>query len=202
MLTLSLSLLALIAGPLLYHRLRRGGWVAKTLDGAIAAALALVLFLDLVPETISQTGIWALFWIGAGYLLPSGLERLAHRSASTMHRFALVLAAAGLGLHAALEGAGLALGKLTAGTGLAAAIILHRMIVGLVVWFMLQPAFGRKVATAALLAIGMATLLGYFAVQSIGFFETSSVAWYGQALIIGLVLHGLIHRTHVHRHAQ
>ena len=56
---------------------------------------------------------------------------------------------------------GLAGSQLVHSNNLALAIILHRLGVGLALWLIVQPAFGRRAALLVLSLIAAATVLGY-----------------------------------------
>ena len=191
---LVLSVLALFAGPALYHWMRQGGLIARAFDRSIVAALVLLLVFLLVPEAFSGLGWLALALIFFGYLLPGLLEAAVKGAARTFHLISLVLALAGLALHAMLDGAGLA-----GSEALALAIILHRLGVGLVLWLIVQPAFGRRVALAVLVLVSAATLLGYGLSEQMISLSGANAVLVIQSLIIGTIIHSLVHRGHMRR---
>ncbi len=196
---LLLSLLMLFAGPLLYQWIQHGGWFARTLDRTIVLLLVVIISVFLIPEIIEPLGWMALVLVLAGYALPGMLETTVKRAAETFHMLSLYLALAGLLLHALLDGAGLAGSELGASTGLAAAIILHRFGVGLMLWMIMQPAFGKRIAWLTLFALAGATVLGFeFSERVLPLAGEQAVAMI-QAVIIGTIIHSLIHRGHVHR---
>lgn len=196
---LAIAVLALFAGPLLYHWMRRGGLIARTLEQALVAVLVLVVGLLLVPETLEGLGPSALALIAAGYLAPGLLEAAVRRAARAFHMVSLSLALAGLVLHAMLDGAGLASGDLQASMTLSLAIVLHRFSMGLVLWLIVQPAFGRRVAWSVLAGMAAATVLGYFSSESLLELEGGEAMYIIQALIIGTIIHSLVHRGHAGR---
>jgi hypothetical protein len=199
---LALSIIALFLGPLLYQWLRRGGRVARTVETAIVAVLVVLVVFLLVPESLEALGPWALALMAAGYLLPGLLEIAVRRAAHAFHVISLFLALAGLALHAMLDGAGLAGSRGGSGEGLALAIILHRFGVGLVLWFMVQPVFGRRVAVGVLVGVSAATLAGYWLSDALVRFEEPDFLHVVQALIVGTILHSLVHRGHAHTHPE
>ena len=197
---LLLSLITLFAGPLLYHWMRQGGLIAKAFDRAIVAALVAVVIFLLVPEVFSEIGWVALGLIVTGYLLPGALESLVKKSAHTFHMISMILALAGFAMHAMLDGAGLAGSSLQPSYNLALAIVLHRLGVGLVIWLILQPVFGRTVAIAALLLIAAVTVLGYYLSETLLPLAGQNSVLVIQSLIIGTIVHSLVHRGHADRH--
>ncbi len=196
---LLLSLLMLFAGPLLYQWIQRGGWFARTLDRTIVVALVVIISVFLIPEIIAPLGWMAPALVLAGFALPGMLESTVKRAAETLHLFSLYLALAGLLLHALLDGAGLAGSELGANTGLATAIILHRFGVGLMLWMIMQPAFGQRIAWLTLFFMAGATVLGFEFSERVLPLAGEQAVTMIQAVIIGTIVHSLIHREHVHR---
>ena len=105
--------------------------------------IALVVVL-LIPDILGPLGLIAPSLVLAGYLLPGLLEKLIKRAAETLHLLSLYVALLGLLLHAVLDGAGLAGSELRSSTSLAAAIILHRFGMGMMLWLIVQPVFGNR----------------------------------------------------------
>lgn len=196
---LLLSLLMLFAGPLLYQWIQRGGWFARTLDRTIVVLLVVIISVFLIPEIIAPLGWMAPALILAGYGLPGMLESVIKRAAETLHLLSLYLALAGLLLHALLDGAGLAGSELGDSTGLATAIILHRFGVGLMLWMIMQPAFGQRIAWLTLFVLAGATVLGFEFSEWVLPLAGQQAVSVIQAVIIGTIIHSLIHRGHVHR---
>ena len=192
-----LSLITLFAGPLLYQWMRKGGLVARTFDRVIMIFLILLVAFMLVPEAFSGLGWFALVLMLAGYLGPGLLESGLQKLARTLHLASLALAFVGLTLHAMLDGAGLAGSELHASEHLALAIVVHRFGVGLVLWLVLKPVFGRPAAFGALLLIAAATLLGYAMSEKLLPLAGQNSVLIIQALIIGTIIHSLVHREHV-----
>ena len=197
---LLLSLITLFAGPLLFQWLSRSGRVARTLDHIIVAALIVLVVVLLVPDIIEPLGQAAPGFLMLGYLLPGLLERLIRRAAETLHLLSLGIALAGLLVHALLDGAGLAGSSLRAEPGLAVAIILHRFGVGLMLWLIVQPVFGARVGWLTLFAMAAATIMGFEFSERLLPLADDRLISAMQGVIVGTIIHGLVHREHVHRH--
>ena len=197
---LLLSLITLFAGPLLFQWLSRSGRVARTLDHIIVAALIVLVVVLLVPDIIEPLGLAAPGFLMLGYLLPGLLERLIRRAAETLHLLSLGIALAGLLVHALLDGAGLAGSSLRAEPGLAVAIILHRFGVGLMLWLIVQPVFGARVGWLTLFAMAAATIMGFEFSERLLPLADDRLISAMQGVIVGTIIHGLVHREHVHRH--
>jgi hypothetical protein len=196
---LLLSLITLFAGPLLFQWLSRSVRVARTLDHAIVVALIVLVVVLLVPDIIEPLGLAAPGFLLLGYLLPGLLEQLVRRAAETLHLLSLGVALVGLFLHALLDGAGLAGSSLRHEPGLAAAIILHRFGVGLMLWLIVQPVFGARAAWLTLIGIAAATIVGFeFSERLLPLADDRAISAI-QGVIVGTIIHGLVHRGHVHR---
>jgi hypothetical protein len=200
---LLLSLITLFAGPLLFQWVSSSHPLARTLDRVIVVILVLLVVVLLIPDIIEPLGWYAPAWLFVGYLLPGLLERVIRRAAETLHLLSLYVALIGLLLHAVLDGAGLAGSELRAGGGLAAAIILHRFGMGLMLWLIMQPVFGDRIAWATLFAMAAATIVGFEFSEWLLPYTDDKVISAMQGVIVGTIIHSLVHREHVHGgHAQ
>ena len=195
---LILSILALVAGPLLYHHLRRGGRIARVVDRVLVVLLVGVVAFVLVPDVLETLGPIALALVLAGYLVPGVLEALIRGAARTFHTISLLLALLGLVLHAVLDGAGLAASEAQSAPTLALAIVLHRFGMGLILWLMVWPEFGRRAASGVLVLVAIATVGGYWLSGHLLALEPGRTVQAIQAVIVGAIVHSLIHRGHVH----
>ena len=198
---LLLSIISLFVGPLLYLWLRRGGSIAKAFDRLIVAVLVVLMAFLLIPESWTQLGYWSVALILTGYLVPGLLEQLIKKAAHTFHIVSLVLALFGLALHAMLDGAALTGVHGAANSNLSLAIVLHRFGVGMMLWLMVQPAFGKRAAFAVLGFVALATVGGYILSEFVLGIEDVYFMSVIQAMVIGMIVHSLIHRSHgVHHH--
>jgi hypothetical protein len=197
---LLLSIISLFIGPVLYQWLRQGGFVAKAFDSLIIAVLIVLMAFLLIPESWEALGYWSVALILAGYLLPGFLEHLIKKAAHTFHLVSLVLALVGLALHAMLDGAALTLGHGAATSNLSLVIVLHRFGVGMMLWMMVQPIFGKRAAFAVLGFVSLATIFGYLLSEAVLGMEEDYILSVIQALIIGMIVHSLIHRSHAMDH--
>ena len=197
---LLLSIISLFVGPVLYLWLRRGGVVAKAFDSIIVAVLLVLMAFLLIPESWAALGYWSIVLIFGGYLLPGLLEHLIKKAAHALHLISLLLALAGLALHAMLDGAALTVDQGETVNGLSLAIVLHRFGVGLMLWMMVQPVFGKR---KAFLVLGFGCLKsrgGYLLSETILGLEDDDAMSIIQALITGMIVHSLIHRSHAESH--
>jgi hypothetical protein len=195
---LLLSLITLFAGPLLFQWVSSSHPLAATLDRVIVAVLVILVVVLLVPDIVEPLGWSALAYLAVGYLLPGLLEKAVQKAAETLHLVSLYIALIGLLLHAMLDGAGLAGSSLGGGSGLAAAIVLHRFGMGLMLWLIMQPVFGNRVAWWTLFAMAAATIIGFEFSERLLPLAGDRVISAIQGIIVGTIIHSLIHRGHVH----
>ena len=196
---LLLSLITLFAGPLLFQWISSSHPLAKTLDRVIVVVLIVLVVVLLIPDIIKPLGLLAPGFLIVGYLLPGLLERVIKRAAETLHLLSLYVALIGLTLHAVLDGAGLAGSEMRDSSSLAAAIILHRFGMGLMLWLIMQPVFGKRVAWAILFGMAAATIIGFeFSERLLPYADDTLIAAV-QGVIVGTIIHSLVHREHVHR---
>ena len=197
---LVLSIVSLLIGPLFYHWLWQGGFIVKAFDSLIVALLILLMAFLLIPESWAELGYGSIALILAGYLVPGLLEKLIKRAAHTLHMFSLLLALVGLALHALLDGAALKIVHVGVTSSLPLAIVLHRFGVGMMLWMMIQPVFGKGAAMAVLGFVSLATIAGYLLSETVLGLRGDEAMAVIQALIIGMIGHSLVHRSHSASH--
>ena len=190
----------LFAGPLLFTWFSGANAVAGKVDRAIVIVLIVMVVVLLIPEIIEPLGPWVILLLLFGYTLPFLLEKMVRRAAESMHLYSLYIALGGLLIHAMLDGAGLAGSELRETAGLAAAIILHRFGVGLMLWMIIQPVYGNRAAWITLAGMCAATVLGFEVSEILLPLAGDAFIVGMQAVIIGTIIHSLVHRGHVHRH--
>jgi hypothetical protein len=193
---LFLSIISLFIGPVLYQWLRRGGFVARAFDSLVIAVLVVLMVFLLIPESWAELGYQSILLMLTGYLVPGLLEHLVKKAAHTFHLISLLLALAGLALHAMLDGAALTIGSGAATTNLSLAIVLHRFGVGMMLWMMVQPALGKRFAFAVLGFVALATVGGYLLSGIVLGLQGDYALPMIKALIIGMIFHSLVHRSH------
>lgn len=159
------SSIALVLGPFLFLLGERHPGSRQALEGFILVTIGGIVGLHIVPEAWRVVGWVSLILLALGLAFPMLLEALFSAAIVRAHGFVVALAAVGVALHAALDG--IALLPLTgeralADNELAVGVILHRLPVGMAVWWVLRPRFGTMAALATLLIVVGATALSYF----------------------------------------
>lgn len=197
---LVLSVVALILGPLVYALGQRQPNARQILDGFIFITIAGIVCVYIIPDAIGSGGWYAIGFLLAGLAFPVVFERIFERSLHRAHVFILVLAAIGLVIHATIDGIALLplnepktghagwLGPLE-DQHLAIGVILHRLPVGMAIWWSIRPSLGTPVAVATFALIIVATTVAYlFGAPVIAWSETQGLAWF-QAFVAGSLVH-------------
>lgn len=184
--TLVLGILALLLGPLVYAAGRKNRIARRILDAAVLLAILAIIAFQIVPDAINHGGLTAAIVIVVGLAFPIILERLFRKATDTAHLVIVAIAAAGLVTHAVVDGIAL---LPESGTGLAHAIILHRLPVGMALWWAIEPNFGKVTAVGTFVLISVATAAGYFVGESIiAVADARSLAML-QAFVAGSLIH-------------
>ena len=184
--TLALSIIALLLGPLIYAAGRKNHIAQRIFNAAILLAILVIIAVHIVPEALRHGGSTAVIVILIGLAFPILLERLFRKATDTAHLVIVAIAALGLLIHAVVDGIAL---LPQSGNGLAYAIILHRIPVGMALWWAIQPNFGKTAAVTAFILVGIATAAGYFVGESIiAVAEARSLAML-QAFVAGSLIH-------------
>jgi hypothetical protein len=205
-LTYFLSIAALLAGPFLYATGRRRPALKQLLDGFVMVAVAGIVCVSIIPDALQTGGVAALPALVLGLAFPVLIERWFHNAAHTAHLFVVLLAAAGLVVHALIDGiallpqtaeagaaathAGPAAAVSPAGiTPLALGVILHRLPIGMALWWSVRPNFGVPVTLALFAIIIAATGVAYYQGDHVvALASTSSLALF-QAFVAGSLVH-------------
>ena len=186
------SILALGLGPLLYAH-SRGRWAAAGVDAFALVGVGGLVAVHVLPQSFMLAG-WVVIpavligLFGPGLLCGSRL--FAGKSSG---RVTMPVALLGIALHAVLDGVALTSPAHAGETaGLAAAVVLHRLPVGLGIWWLARPLYGRAAALGLLGAIAVFSVVGYAFGEPL--IQTLSSKWIAifQALIAGSLLHVIL----------
>lgn len=193
--TLALSIIALLLGPCIYALGRHRPTTKLVLDGFIFIAVAGIVCVDIVPAALLNGGALALAFLALGLGFPTVVEKAFSHAAHKAHVFVVLLAAVGLTVHAVIDGIALLprSGNATAeslfGSQLAIGVILHRLPVGMAIWWSVRPSFGNVAALATFALIAAATAAAYwFGAPIVEIAETRSLAYF-QAFVAGSLVH-------------
>lgn len=195
MIWLFASLAALAAGPLLlgaFGRLRGG---ASFLDGFVVVAVPGLIFLHFVPEAIEHLDALPVLFLVVGFWLPVAAERILRDPGGRTDQLALFLGVTGMALHGLLDGAALPSVAEGGDTAFGLAVVLHRLPVGLAIWWMVRSIVGTGQALAAIAGLGVVTVVGWMGGTELsGLVGSEGVELY-QALVGGSLVHVIFHRS-------
>lgn len=191
---LLISTLALFAGPILQRSLRWVGPALAALDGFVLLLVVGIVLGMLLPQAYEVVGWPALPLAVVGYLAVRQIEKMHHVGGRRAHNVAVVLGLIGFAMHEFLDGIALALGKGEHGSEplLPLAIVLHRIPIGLSVWWLLRRV-GTVWSVIGLCLIAIATAVGYGVSAQV--FAHAGGAGMGvfQSVVAGALLHVVVH---------
>ncbi|WP_348673011.1 permease [uncultured Abyssibacter sp.] len=194
--TLLSSLIALLFGPLAYAWLSRQRRLSAVLDGFVFVSIAGIVLLEALPDAVAHGGVLAWLALAIGMFGPTLAESLLHHAARETHLVTLLLGGLGLILHATVDGAALS-EPAHAGPALALAVVLHRIPVGLAIWWLVRPTFGVRAAWVTLVLMLIGTTVGYgMGGDVIAHGTTPGLAIF-QAFIAGSILHVVFNKPHL-----
>lgn len=189
------AIAALLAGPLLDAGAGRRRGLVPVLDGLVMAAIPGLVFLEFVPAAVGEGQWGVLAALLLGFALPVLAERTLRGAGEHAHRWALLAGLSGFVIHSGLDGATLATLPPEASASLPLAAILHRIPVGVAVWWLVAREIDRRVGIAALAGLVFATLGGYvFGAAVVAAAPGSGVLTLYQAAVGGSLAHVAIHQ--------
>ena len=196
MLYLMAALAALAAGPVLEAGARHRRGFIPVVDGLVLTALPGLIFLQFVPVAVAE-GEWRiLLALLLGFALPVVAERTRRLAGSRAHRWALLAGLSGFGVHAVLDGAALATLPAGGTVSFPLAAILHRLPVGVAVWWLVAKEVDRRAGSVALAGLMLATLGGYaFGAAAAGLVADSGALSLYQAAVGGSLVHVVVHQS-------
>lgn len=189
------SILAMAVGPLLLAMAAGSKRVLAALDAFVLVTLSGLVLIHIVPQSVAIAGGAALgaalFGMVGLVMLEWGSDRLAAR----IWRTAVPVLLLGLAIHAFLDGVGLA----NRGDGhgrpvpvLGLAVILHRIPVGLALWWGARQRYGARAALGLMAIIIVFTAIGSsYGEELMKQLPPAPLALL-QALIGGALLHGVV----------
>lgn len=191
-----------VLGPVLYRVLHPHPRAVDLVDGFVYVAVPLLVAWQVLPHAWDERSALPLVVVTAGFVLPAVVERASHALAERTDDLALVVGIAGLALHALLEGAAFAPGAGGVDDAFALAVILHRIPLGLVIWWLIRPRFGQAAASAGVASLVLATLGGWGLGSELLADGHSSGVELFQIFVSGSLVHVVYHQgRHDHDHS-
>jgi len=195
------ALAAPVAGPVLYRLLHEHPRAVRLVDGFVYVAVPILVAWQVLPHAWESRSVMAVVLLVVGFLVPAAVERLSQALEHHADNVALVVGLSGLVIHALLEGAALVPGAGAIAVPFALAIILHRIPVSLVIWWLIRPRFGSFAASAGVALIVVGTLAGYgLGIEFLADVHGPGLELY-QAFVSGSLVHVVFHQgRHDHQH--
>ena len=203
------SVFGLTLGPFLLRMNLEQEGRAKAIDSFALVAVGGLVVLHLIPDVLAHGGLLSALFVLIGGVLPAMLHR--HDGHNSKKVSAIVLLV-GLAPHIALESAALGVADADHVWALGAAIIIHRLPVGLVVFVHLRgPGGGSRGWVAIGLLVAFA-VLGFVLGDGLQDSFSEEAFAHLQALAAGMLLHVLFthplgekqeghQHTHAHSHS-
>jgi uncharacterized protein len=192
-----------VLGAFLYRSLHGRNRAVRLVDGFVYVAVPTLVAVQVVPHAIEERSILVLVMVALGALVPTAFERASRSLAEHTDNLAILVGITGLVIHAALEGAALVPAEARVDRAFGWAVVLHRIPVGLVIWWLVRPRHGVLLAAMAVGSLVGATLVG--AVVGTGLTSSAHGAGFEhfEAFVAGTLLHVVFHQgRHDHDHAS
>ena len=198
------ALAAPVAGPALYRVLHSHPHATRLLDGLVLLAVPTLVAWQVIAVAVEQRSLVVVVTVGLGLLVPETMERLSRVLERYTDDLAILVALSGILVHALLEGAAFA-GADHVDAPFAMAVVVHRIPVGLVIWWLVRPRHGVGRAALAVGSIVLATLAGFgVGWEVLGDAHGPVIETY-QAFVSGSLVHVVFHQgrhDHMHDHAH
>ena len=190
------SIIAFVLGPITASLGKRLPSLLPILDGFILISVTGLIVIEVIPHSMDDVGLWAIPLALIGLLVPTIIEKTQHKRARRAHDMAAYFGVAAILFHSMIDGVALSLETVTdASPGIATAVILHRLVEGMAIWWVIRPLHGRGVASLFILLGVVVHCLGYFGSQGLQTWFESFPTGGLLALLGGALLHVLVHST-------
>ncbi len=189
------SIFTFLLGPFIYGQCQRQPKTRQFLDGFIFITIAGIVSLHIIPDSLKIGGLGAVGFLIAGLVFPNTIEKLFNRAINKAHQLILAIAAVGLVIHAIIDG--LALLPAMHGTTdipltenpMALGVIMHRLPIGMAIWWSARSYFGTRIAILAYAIIILATSTSYYWGSTMMELSTNLTLSYFQAFVAGSLIH-------------
>lgn len=191
------SCIALLLGPLFYRYFSSGSGLQKGLDGFIFVSLGGLVLIHILPELVEHGGLISLVFVALGLCGPTASEKLFHKYSDLTHNLTLFLGVGGLLIHTLTDGGAMVLAQQHGYSPLLAlGVILHRLPVGIAIWWLLKPQIGTRWAWVVLISMMLLTGIGYFTSEQLLHSLSIENTVYLQSFVTGSILHVVLHQPH------
>ena len=200
MILLILSVIAILIGPIALKVIGHNRRMDDFLFPFVLVSVGSLLIFDVLPVLWDNIGYSLFPLLLLGFFGPALVEITFRRFAHKTHSIALALGILGLMTHSAIDGA--AVVTVVGNEMLPYAVILHRLVVGLSLWWIVNPLWGNRKSVIVFGAMIIATILGYYIGEKQLFGLHNTYIDFFQAVVSGTLLHVIIHRPHSHSHGD
>ena len=198
MIPLAAALLAPVAGAFLYVSMHNRARTIRLLDTTVLVVLPILVAVQVVPHAWSERSLLPVATVALGAGLLALIERLSHTLARYTDDVTILLAVLGIALHALLEGSAL---TADASPTFVLAVVIHRVTVGLLIWWLVAPRHGAAAAAVGVAAIICGTVAGYVAGAEVSPDVPLVDQGLLEAFVAGTLLHVVLHQGREdHRH--
>ncbi len=190
---LFVALAVMAIGPLLVTVLKRIAWSSTILDGFVFASITGIVLFHILPEAISNLG-WISIVIGAaGLFTPNLIEKASAFKKIPAHS-AILLALLAIMIHTWLDGVAMGAAKSVEGSSaLSIAIILHRLPVGVGLWWLIRPRWGKRGAWIVIVILSISTVTGFLFAPLFKAYVQDSILIGLQTFVAGSLFHVVLH---------
>ena len=189
------SIFTFLLGPFIYGQCQRKPNTRQLLNGFIFITIAGIVSLHIIPDSLKIGGLGAVGFLIAGLVFPNAIEKLFKRAIDRAHQLILVFAAFGLIIHAIIDGLALlpaihgAVDIPLTENPMALGVIMHRLPIGMAIWWSARSYYGTRVAILAYAIIILATSISYYWGSAMMELATSLTLSYFQAFVAGSLIH-------------
>ncbi|MDE2770310.1 MAG: hypothetical protein OXI44_03910 [Bacteroidota bacterium] len=195
MVPLLYALIAPVVGAFLYPVLHDQPRLTRAFDRIMYVVVPLLVVIQVFGHEITHHGwepIGFVSLMGAmafGLLMPVAINHVSHGIAKKPGTLSIIAGLLGFFLHALLEGASLNTDQPINTLPIA----VHRIAVGVMIWWILRPRYGAAIAMAGIAGLLVTTASGYFlsGVLANEFVGSSHF----QAFVAGSLLHVIFHES-------
>jgi uncharacterized membrane protein YraQ (UPF0718 family) len=188
---LLLSLAALFVGPALTPLLQKRRSTLIALDAFVVVAIGGLVLLHIIPDSVNDAGYKALLCTGLGLMAPMLLHGPLDSCRQGRSVQLLAMAVGALALHSFLDGVALQ-PRTEALSSLGIAVVLHRSLEGLGVWYLVRARCSVGTSLLVLLGLAYTTALGYLLADYAAASGFTDGVVLLQAFVAGSLLHVLL----------
>ena len=187
-----------VIGAVLYVWLHDRRSAERVIDVLVLWVVPPLVAWQIIPHAWERRTLWPLAAAAAGMLVLNLLERSSRRIAPHADNVAIAVGLASIAVHALLEGGALVPGQ--ARSSFLVAVALHRVGVGFMIWWLISPRHGAKLAGIAVGSLVLASVVGSLLGSRI-FHAHSPASDLYLAFVAGSLLHVIFHQGRAdHRH--